>query len=65
MRRKETESRRVPWVTRRRFVESIAAGAAAAACEWSGRPLLGGAAPHNSVVMSGDGYVLDSGDHNL
>lgn len=53
MRRKDTERRWGPLVSRRRFVEGIAAGSAVAACEWSGRPLLGEAAPHNSVVMSG------------
>ncbi len=58
MRRKETNSDKVPFVTRRRFVQGITAGAALATCGWKARPVFGETAPFNPQVLIGTHFDL-------
>lgn len=58
MRRKETNSNKAPFVTRRRFVQGITAGTALAACGWKARPVLGETAPFDPRVLTGTHFDL-------
>jgi len=58
MRRQETKFEQPIAITRRRFVGSMAVGAALAACGWQDRPALGETAPTNSAVMTGTHFDL-------
>jgi len=58
MRREETDDIQTCVITRRRFVQGIAAGAALAACGWKERPAFGETAPPNPAVLTGTHFDL-------
>ena len=58
MSREETEFGRAPFITRRRFVQGITAGATLAACEWRGRSAIGEAAPSKPMELTGTHFDL-------
>ena len=55
---RKTEGGRILPVTRRRFVQGVAAGAAITAYRWSGLPALGDTAPPTPAVLSGKYFEL-------
>jgi FtsP/CotA-like multicopper oxidase with cupredoxin domain len=58
MRREETKFERTIAITRRRFVQGMAAGAALAACGWKERSAFGETASTNSAVLTGTHFDL-------
>jgi CopA family copper-resistance protein len=58
MRSEETKFERPIAITRRRFVQGMAVGAALAACGWKGRSALGETALTNSAVLAGTHFDL-------
>ncbi len=56
--RGKTEGNRVLPITRRRFVQGIAAGTALSACAWKAWPVLGEATQSNSPVLTGTHFDL-------
>ncbi len=58
MRSEEIDDKQVRGITRRRFVQGIAAGTALAACGWKDRTAFGEAAPTDSAVLSGNHFDL-------
>jgi CopA family copper-resistance protein len=58
MRTEETDGKKPRVITRRRFVQGIAAGAALAACWWKERPAFGATAPPNPALMTGTHFDL-------
>lgn len=58
MRREETKFERPIALTRRRFVQGMAAGTAMAACGWKDRSAFGETGPTNSAVLTGIHFAL-------
>ena len=58
MRGKDTDDMQARIITRRRFVQGIAAGAGFAAYQWIGRPVLGETVPSKPVVLTGTHFDL-------
>jgi anaerobic selenocysteine-containing dehydrogenase len=56
----KTEGNRVLPITRRRFVQGIAAGAVLSACAWKAWPVFGATAQPNSPVLTGSPGVQNS-----
>ncbi len=52
------EGRNIAPISRRRFVQGLAAGGAIAALDWRGRPALGEATPHTPPTLSGKHFDL-------
>jgi CopA family copper-resistance protein len=54
----KAEGHRVYPVSRRRFVQGLAAGGAIAALDWKGLPAFGESAPHTPPILSGKHFDL-------
>jgi len=61
MRKEETKFERPIAITRRRFVQGMAVGAALAACGWKDRPAFGENAPSDSAMLTGAYFDLTVG----
>jgi FtsP/CotA-like multicopper oxidase with cupredoxin domain len=58
MHREEKDSKRTRVMSRRRFVQGMAAGAGFAAYQWIGRPTLGETVPFKPAVLTGTHFEL-------
>ena len=58
MRREDTDDMQARIITRRRFVQGIAAGAGFAAYQWIGRPVLGETVPSKPAELTGTHFDL-------